>query len=148
MAYQQSVDPQGMFIDDFYRSGILGEVQARATKVYPRCALVYDYVCQMDDHCAENQKCIPAPLQDGKTANICLDKSQEAGLIGTFEALKDDFDQTRPNFSDQPDRVLWYVKTHLTDHSLERFSQEALPDSHFGAASEPPITPKGLSEVL
>lgn len=59
--------------------------------------------------------------------------------------------QTRPNFSDQPDRVLWYVKTHLTDHSLERFLQEALPDSHFGAASEPLkhyIMPKGLSEVL
>jgi hypothetical protein len=47
----------------------------------------------MDDHCAKNQKCIPAPLPDGKTANICLDKSQEAGLIGTFEALKDDFDR-------------------------------------------------------
>lgn len=82
-----------MFINDFYRAAVLGDVTARKSKTYPRCALTYDCVCSTDMHCAEGQKCTDMPLPANKTAKICLDIDQQAGLLGNVEALIQDFER-------------------------------------------------------
>lgn len=92
-SYQQSIDPQGMFLNDFYKASVLGDPTARATKTYPKCALVYDCICSTDEHCAEDQKCTDVPLPSNKTAKICLDENQQSGLLGVLGALIDDFER-------------------------------------------------------
>jgi len=87
IAYQQSIDPKGMFLNDFYKASILGDPIARAAKTYPGCALTYDCVCSTDDHCAKDQKCTNVPLPANKTAKICLDDDHKTGLLGIVAAF-------------------------------------------------------------
>jgi hypothetical protein len=91
--YQRSIDPKGMFLNDFYKASVLGNTAIRGMKTYPGCALVYDCVCSADSHCAKGQKCIDVPLPANKTAKICLDSEQQAGLMGIVETLVNDFNQ-------------------------------------------------------
>ena len=82
-----------MFLNDFYKASVLGNTTIRGMKTYPGCALVYDCVCSANSHCAKGQKCIDVPLPANKTAKICLDNEQQAGLMGIAEALVNDFNQ-------------------------------------------------------